>query len=118
MLVRFISPLGIDIAMKDQLVRTYLTVLLVIQIKLFCYLSVCLCVSKPIILAEQFQVNTFKQPKPTTSKQSHHLLELLAKQEIQLHRGSIYSTEKMTLRKPGNRVSLRHESVHTFMSKE
>lgn len=42
MLVRFISPLGIDIATKDQMVLTYLTVLLVIQMKLLSYFSVCL----------------------------------------------------------------------------
>lgn len=37
---------------------------------------------------ERFQVNTFKQPKPTTPKQSRWLLKLLAKQEIQLHLSS------------------------------
>lgn len=55
-----------------------------------------LCVSTPVSLVEQFHVNTFKQSKPTTPKQSQ-LLDLLAKQEIQLHHSSMHNTARMTL---------------------
>lgn len=74
------------------------------------------CVSTPVSIVEQFHVNTFKQSKPTTPKQSQ-LLDLLAKQEIQLQLRSMHNTAKMTLSKPGSQVSLCRELMHTSISK-
>lgn len=67
----------------------------------------------------QFHVNMFKQCKPTTSKQSSQLPELLAKQEIQLHRCIMNEARRRMARsKPGRPVSLRHESLHTSVHKD
>lgn len=58
-----------------------------------------------------------KQSKRTNPNQSQ-LLDLLAKQEIQLHHCSMPNNTSMTWSKPGSQVSLCHESLHTSINQE